>query len=548
MGVYKVIKWIKSYIKEVNEVNKINKEKDMQKETAKKEQSFVRNEFTSINSTWGPVIVSGAELVSAKTIEVLEKCLNLPEFSESEEYHGVKMVIFKTSSIGFEGEPVMATSTPDGGLIVISLTNTIAQAVKDVINTPTLSIVGMFHLNMVLNMLHEIHHMSLTWKTGVPKSKILLKELEELAEEWSKDKVLELVQTNNIEPGVPSATLTKCLLNIVDVKSEGKITEVQKELISNNIMFQRKTRKGEISLMSFKKMVGLLFEQDMESDEWKAEPITITETKTTDTTGLCLAIKTNGEKCTNKAKESGYCGIHAKKTIDTPPLPQQTTTTTEEPSTEAEAEAMEASMEAYREETIIDTPPTQQTTTSWTPPGGTIAQQETPTAPPVTSTTTSPNKNTKALIHSVYNKIYNHIFSACQPVNGTDGFLNPEGVSQAIQLTAEEQTIVTEVDCLAQNGKWCPRVSTNAGLRGLISKDIKLPMYKLYIKIENIEYCRILMPQNPNKVSAKTGQLTYSAIQAQNGAKIMYVMQGDRTIKDGNFFIAKCENGKWKAC
>jgi hypothetical protein len=152
------------------------------------------------------------------------------------------------------------------------------------------------------------------------------------------------------------------------------------------------------------------------------------------------------------------------------------------------------------------------------------------------------------ICQKLYMKMYNHIFMNCEPLTNSDqGFGRPEGVaSVAIQLDSLEKTVVVKCDCLDVNGRWCGGKSTADGiLRGYVTKDAKLPVYKVVIYANGQQMIRMIIPQNPGKRNG--GQLSKPALQARGGARIMYVMEGDDNAT-GKKYIVKVVDGVMTAC
>ena len=159
------------------------------------------------------------------------------------------------------------------------------------------------------------------------------------------------------------------------------------------------------------------------------------------------------------------------------------------------------------------------------------------------------------VIQGLYFKCYNHIFSYCGPT--PNGFSHPSKVYELrLELTPEEAEAVVAMDCLDENGRWCPRLPSKvqssdgtitARLLGSETKKDKLPSYKLYINANGQEVCRFLLPQNPLKQN--NGQFSKPALAAQSGSRIMYVFEGNDDIKraTGRNIIGKIVDGRWEA-
>lgn len=133
------------------------------------------------------------------------------------------------------------------------------------------------------------------------------------------------------------------------------------------------------------------------------------------------------------------------------------------------------------------------------------------------------------IAHTVYIKIFQHMFTRCQPTtaHGPDrGFLWPEGAThEYIQLTDREKLVVTHMDCHDMQGRWCPKTPTTNGLLGMVTKDKSMPCYTIYMNFDGIEVCRKVIPQNPAK-RGSDGAYSKTALMAQQGTQIAHIFVG----------------------
>lgn len=152
------------------------------------------------------------------------------------------------------------------------------------------------------------------------------------------------------------------------------------------------------------------------------------------------------------------------------------------------------------------------------------------------------------IIKEVYMRLYNFCFDKCgwqmplsanvlQDQTGTlcrDGFNRDfrdaviGGISVA-DIPGVNQLIYA-YRSLAADGQY-RKIPADGMLRGWIAKDAKIPMFNLYLNVNAGEALkRVFIPQNPYKV--KRGRYTDTAMQAQGGAKLAYVINGDDRIPD----------------
>lgn len=137
---------------------------------------------------------------------------------------------------------------------------------------------------------------------------------------------------------------------------------------------------------------------------------------------------------------------------------------------------------------------------------------------------------TSVIARGVYSKCFNIIFGLCgQLSNSEKAFSNPNEVStNIIPLTDVEKQVVVAMNCF-MNGRWV-KIPTTNGLIGFVGKIKELPTYKLFLNMDGAEACRLVLPQNPGKRD-NNGQYSKTAIMAQGGAKILYIMEGDDNAK-----------------
>lgn len=209
------------------------------------------------------------------------------------------------------------------------------------------------------------------------------------------------------------------------------------------------------------------------------------------------------------------------------------------------------------------TPPTQPEPTEGFMTG--LAPSETQAESPQVNRKLKPTgldaAQTDLILRTIYRKVYDFLFSECQPCHQEGpkvAFKWAEGaISQYIPLTEQEKLVCFKMDHHDMNGRWCPEVPTTKGLLGqtnegilkrnnkAVNKDELLPEYKLYFNFCGTEICRSLKPQNPSNRKVwgdPTSPYQDSAIRAQKGAHIMHIMEGDKDVKKAMAAAAK-QNG-----
>jgi hypothetical protein len=145
------------------------------------------------------------------------------------------------------------------------------------------------------------------------------------------------------------------------------------------------------------------------------------------------------------------------------------------------------------------------------------------------------------VIKNVCMKVYNHIFTVCQPTNAhgvEKPFLWAEGAThQAIELTEQEKLVCPLMDCQDTNGSPYFGVGTGKGLLGKLSQNKALPMYVITFNYCGQAIKRSLVPQNPAKLKDfrnPASGYSATAIRAQEGNAIMHIMEADKSMKEAN--------------
>ena len=146
---------------------------------------------------------------------------------------------------------------------------------------------------------------------------------------------------------------------------------------------------------------------------------------------------------------------------------------------------------------------------------------------------------------AVYQFCYHHIFTKCgwqqDLQTGKFFFAKPAAVLEGVNVSGViEQlgahNLVMEYDTANAQGQFA--AETFQGMvRGHVTSKTGLPRYTLYLNINGTRVQRTLIPQNPAKVNAQ-GQASQSAIEAQTGHMIMYVMKGE--APNNASFMEKC--------
>lgn len=499
-----------------------------------------------INTDFGAVTVYGHEHVSKKDLIILGHCLNMPEFSKEMgggvSPHNVKSVIFRADNRpkNDQGIPILANCAFDSGAITINLLQTVTAGIEDAMQNPQVSIVASYHRNMIINFLHEIHHLSTL--DDVPKDPQARAEVEEDAQVWAMDCLIYLAKSKDVEPAhhAESSFLANQLMELL-AENTDVWAVAQRHLLDNHIMYllAATDEKKEMAFYNFKGYVQIL-SGDVTSPDWNQETILGAgalnpfETAIRAIGDVIPAVHTPTSAMANTSEfiTSEYLEMDDMR----------------------EAIAYQDFMPAYggfpvAEPAIpMNAAPSVVTTPAYS---GFPVSQPRPTSQ-ATSGYGMTNEQIAEIVMGVYTKCYNHIFMHCERLLNSDtGFNNPKAVYlTGVPLTPGEQAIVVRMDCLDTNERWCEGMSTSGGmLFGNLMKNTKLPHYELYINMGGQIISRLLLPQNP-ATKDKAGQYKQTALAARSGSCIMYVFESDDAIlaAGGQKLKWKCINNVWEKC
>lgn len=526
-----------------------------------------------INTPWAQVAVYGSDAVSEKDISILGLCLARPEFSADQGDHCVRTVMFRTDD---RPEGLQAICVPDGQGIVVNLQAVFDKAIEEAMDDPNISLRAAYHRNLVLNFLHEIHHMVVLAGTNcvISEDEEWKAAMERDAENWALEELVSMAKFEDIEPANVAGdffgmAFTKLLAE------GGDWVEAQQRMLDNNIMYSLpESGKGKddgMTFMSFKSVVRMMAEEsDWDDPAWDKQPgEQVVKEAPPDVPAEPPASEAVIEVEAVVAEDDPF----AAGKVDTDPdldIPPGDDMGEYDPNMMDFEDGMSMMMggetDVFSDGTqplfdyspgpaVAVPPPAYVPPAAGAPyenptPQGYVADQNTAIARVYHRTGFTPEQ-TRDIVFGVFNKIYGHIFSQCGRLLNSDlGFSNPEAVcTKPIQLTIQEQQVVVAADVLDENGRWCPKMPTTGGLRGFIMKNTKLPAVKIYINDDGYEKVRLILPQNPAKRDGK-GQYTKPALQARGGTSILYVLDGEDKpagVTSSKFFF-KCIDGRWEAC
>jgi len=155
------------------------------------------------------------------------------------------------------------------------------------------------------------------------------------------------------------------------------------------------------------------------------------------------------------------------------------------------------------------------------------------------------------VIKGLYLKLFQNIFQGCgfNPT-GRPPFVDGTKICQPLGLTRQESMIVKEMMCYNQNGQRGTMAVENFVLGVFMNKDKTLPGYDLTLTdINGNQVKRKFIPQNPNKVR-NDGQLSSTAAASREGHQIMWIINPDGQDKQfalrvWNGVLQSNNSGQW---
>ena len=498
------------------------------------------------------VAIFGHEHVSEKEIVVLAHCLRLPEFGPDEDSHGIKSVVFRS-----DNRPVgrMAECEPNAGSITINLMRTFEVSLERCQDAePDTNIMAVYHRNMILNMLHEIHHINYL-RSGIELTKEQLADAEESAEKWAIESLVAMSRIHDLEPDPAAANpfLAKQIHEML-LTFKDDFGQHQREMITNHTMLHiDDSRVARECHLNFGQYINVLFTESQDIDHARLLPPgekdpVLRHVLSLDSIGPRQMVKASVEL------------VKPEPTMDYSEVQQRVLETYGPTSTvigggmddidsieEPEWTNDEAYIAYYDDPFNYEAEQTSYSAANRfvPPPEEPVLQNDTQEVMKYNDNGYTP-KTASPIIVEVYKRIYNHIFAECRPqLNSDMAFAYPEGVIKPIMLNDEERKIVVACDCLDNQGRWCAgRKTTDGMVRGHITSRQKLPAYKLYLNVGGKESVRTLMPQSVNTRYAD-GNLKKTSLAARGGSCILWVREGNDDVKkvSGIDYLLKFQDG-----
>ena len=540
----------------------------MSKTEKQKEDVVVVDEgFAKWIALDGGTVVHGTHLVSDKLVGIVNEVLKLDRGKVN---FGVRCVEFKSN-----GQPSGKTGMAyiDGGAIAINLEEiwcaTLTALEEDKLK---LSITGTVWHELIMTILHETHHIFTMQDEGYREvAEADPKGADDEAEVWSKDNLIELSKTLNIEP---SALADMQFFNIKmmelmtsDMKDEPWAIKARM-MIEEDIMYH--DEDNDITLTTFREYLRGVEDPDEKDDAWEQGVSVIDLIFNMDDGSV---VKT-AEVLPEPVVEVVEATVDDKTTTGTPEYvaaEQIRLAAGEEPETTpvpavkavvaAEADTTALFAPASSEAETLAAIQTEQDTDSVALPDNIVAEQNQVAAaaaavpaeaPPAVTYTPHglSNETIVAFLKDVYMRLYSHAFNKCgRQLENDQGFTNPGAVLEPVSIADLIQlhnapNLIMEYDTLNTTSQLKPEECAGH-IRGLVftkSNQYGIPAYAIYLNINGMRVKRSLITQNPAKRNA-AGQYSSMALEARAGHAIAWILSEDENKK----FVAKIRDNVYEA-
>ncbi len=559
----------------------------MSTQLVKVERQTAQGIIVAEDQVYGPVVFFNTNLITEKTVAIMRACLDDLKFEAAG--HGLLSIVIRDD--GFpRGEIVDDTGTrlrntwrfyPESKSAICNLLECINSAIVDTQNDkPKIECYGIFGLvwkNIIQGFFHEAHHAHsfITDESGKLWDAMELEsdELcayedteEDAANNFARGMIFKLVKAIDMEPEFSQhvADLISITLDeeIDKINADANAPEhlkrwamVQEYLRDNGGVYYDPRIPGTdtytIHLKSFKSLMHHL-SRDAENDpSWNmptiGNKVTIVQQPLTATASAV----------TSPLYAAVADGLIVSDDDDVPDF-------------EAIQGASAPGFEGVAKFTaaIQTAAPVAETTNNWTPPW---VQQNTTAAINPTTGGYNPNVainvgqnayspinlpagiNAQDVINRMYMKIFMHIFRDCRynPRNLAMPFEMAGNICTPIILDPHEALFVKEMTCII-NGQTSRGVVSKGEIVGYMTdKEGRLPGYDLTLSTpDGQQIKRRFIPQNPNKMKKGTTQFSETAVQAQQGNCILWIID-PMTQKNSfgmrvyNGVVQKSVNGQW---
>jgi len=563
----------------------------------------VRNTANGIQlateASYGPVTFFNSNLITEKTMAIMQACLDDPYFEANG--HGLFAVIMREDGfprgelLELAGEDDVIAKRlkntwrfyPEAKAAVCNILECISSAIEDTQNESINKVecYGVYALtwkNILQGFFHEAYHAhsflvdnGRLWDALEMESDELtaIKNMEEkAANTFAKDMMIKLAKTIDIEPEFPQSVVDLIDLAILDgiekIEKDGNASDtqkrwatIQKYLRNNGGAYYDPRIPGTdsytVHLKTFKSLMHHISRDAEDDPAWNA-PTTSIRAKLVQSSNIApITIDAEYREYEDTmepditAIAKGFEGI-ARFTAPTPIQPVAATPVVAPAATPVVTPVVVAPVA-----TPVAAEP-------WVAPWTQAQTVVQPIGSFNPNVVIEPGQNAyppinlpagivlQDVIDRLYLKLFMHIFRDCRynQKNLARPFEMAGNICNPVVLDPHEALFVKEMTCII-NGEKTQGVKSNGQVIGCMMDGAgRLPGYELTLSTpDGQQIKRKFIPQNNSKTKKDSTEYTPTALQAQNGDCIMWVM--DPTVNKGfntrvlNAKIQQNVNGQW---
>jgi len=500
-----------------------------------------------------PVEIIGAERIHPKLGGMAEKMINFPNVEDDRpcEYQKLKRVIFDVT-----GNPAGATGCWVNGDLTINVRQCFASGVALSEDREDSNVLATAWHMVLATFFHELFHV---WVGSHPRLAFDDIKLEDDAADEFAFKQVPMFGMNYDtemppwrEMGIMTEMMEELLNDKFEADPDSSWLRAQKRMLKEGIIIVSK--EGN-EIVTFREYLRLLSGYPLKNELRWDEPALVSWSN--DPSNIKL----------DTPKPPKPAAVFTPGAAGAPPAP---------PTTAADAAPAAPNPQPVPSPPAATTPPPPQTSVP-TPPASTDAQagpeivydEDSPPEPDMSEYETReevyhayepirppqnltnhgiPMDEMISSIQAIYVRLAYVMFDKCQ-FNGGGVFANPAGVLDPVSIAdiPHATELIESCETVNQLGQKT-HMKCDGVVKGTVFAKKGLPAYILYLNINGNVHKRTLVAQNPNTQSKP-------AIQARNGAKIVWVIDADMSDQDvakrraagqkASKFIAKITDGQY---
>lgn len=560
-------------------------------------QNVVKAEGIQAHDTkHGSVVFINTSYVSQKFINICLKALESDIFETHDPTtgedisngHGVFSVVFRMDGFpmqydGGSWDPVTWIYYHGSRSIVCNLKHCVQKAImdgldEDIKHGECINIRAAVWQQLLSGFIHETSHGAafVDNPKGMMSDVKLQEEEEKRADEYARMFIFELAKRYDVEPelGAPIEALTSEAMSVVydEIEQKKEPTDKEKAFLENQKFMETSGNpawftkaedndKGNHVIKKYKEFLHFISGDPMDDPDWAIEPEATNTVAVTGTPAECNETATGAQATYVADTEHGTPGFGGVQVQATgwggAPMVQNAAA---QPQYQAQPQGLAQPVEQHTTP-VAPAAPTAPVAPVAPQMGGQQQQQINPVVNPGAGAYQAPGMDIgvfQATVKNLYMKIFQHIFQSCgyNPAMGPGQpfFMQGAKIVEQLPLSAEEQAIIKEMECYNAQGQKMQGVQVQGWISGVfIDKAQMLPGFSLTMTDPGgNQIMRKFLPQNPWKVKYGTQEYSSTALEAQQGNQIMWVIDPNAADKKMatrvyNGVLQSNAGGSWQA-